>query len=69
MTGKQKAKFKQVYDSALIKGIEKTNGVRIPQIPKIKEKFLPDEQPNGKSILPQTLKEQKEETKKLLKRG
>lgn len=69
MTGKQKGKFKQVYDSALIKGIEKTNGVRIPQIPKTKEKFLPDEPPSGASILPQTLKEQKDETKKILKRG
>ena len=42
VTGKQKAKYKQVYDSALIKGIEKTKGVRVPQIPKTKEKFLPE---------------------------
>ena len=69
MTGKQKGKFKQVYDSALIKGLEKTNGVRIPQIPKTREKFLPDEAPTGASILPQTLKEQTQETKKMLKRG
>ena len=69
MTGKQKGKFKQVYDSALIKGLEKNNGVRIPQIPKTIEKFLPDEAPSGASLLPQTLKDQKQDAKKTLKRG
>jgi len=36
VTGDQKAKYKQVYDSALIAGLEKTNGVRVPKIPKQK---------------------------------
>ena len=57
VTGKQKATFKQVYDSALIKGLDKTGGVRVPQIPKTKEKFLPEEPPSSQSLLPQTLKE------------
>ena len=52
VTGKQKATFKQVYDSALIKGLEKSNGVRVPQIPKTKEKFLPEEPLSGQAILP-----------------
>lgn len=42
VSGKQKAKYQQVYNSALIAGLEKTNGMRVPKLPKQKEKFLPE---------------------------
>ena len=34
ITGKQKAVFQQVYDSALLRGMESTKGLRIPTLPK-----------------------------------
>ena len=36
-TGRQKAQFQQVYDSALAKGLSKTQGLRVPKIPRQKE--------------------------------
>lgn len=69
MSGKQKTKYQQVYNSALIAGLEKTNGVRVPKLPKQKEKFLPEKTMEGNAILPKTLKEQKEEVKKSVKTG
>ena len=35
-TGKQNSEFYQVYDSALLAGINHTKGMRIPKIPKQK---------------------------------
>lgn len=58
-----------MYNSALIAGLEKTNGVRVPRLPKQKEKFLPEKSTAGNAILPKTLKEQKEEVKKSTKSG
>ena len=58
-TGKQKAKFTQVYDSALLAGLEQTKGIRIPKIPKTK--FIvptpPQTKPAGQDILPKTYEE------------
>lgn len=38
-SNRQKAKYQQVYDSALIAGVNQTNGIRIPKLPKQKVKF------------------------------
>ena len=72
VTGKQKAMYTQVYDSALLAGIEQTKGVRIPKIPKtqqVKEKNETEKGESGFEILPKTYKEQVETTKKILKKG
>lgn len=69
VSGEQASAFQQVYNSALIAGLEKTNGVRVPRLPKQKEKFLPEKSTAGNAILPKTLKEQKEEVKKSTKTG
>ena len=65
-TGKQKAKYQQVYNSAYLAGINMTEGVRVPQLPIKKEKFLAEKQMSGNDIMPKTLKDQQEETKKVL---
>lgn len=36
VTGKQKGEYSQVFDSAVKAGLHKTNGMRIPNIPKTK---------------------------------
>ena len=69
VSGKQKTKYQQVYNSALIAALEKNSGVRVPKLPKQKEKFLPEKKMTGAGILPKTLKEQKEEIKKTVKGG
>jgi len=38
-TGKQSTQFQQVYDSAYLAGLDKTKGVRVPQIPIQKEQL------------------------------
>lgn len=38
-TGKQTSEFQQVYDSAYKGGLTKNQGVRVPILPKQKEKF------------------------------
>lgn len=38
-TGKQSTQFQQVYDSAYLAGLDKTKGVRVPQIPVQKEQL------------------------------
>jgi hypothetical protein len=45
----------------MIHGLEKfknTNGIRIPKLPKQKEKFLQEKEVVDSNILPKTLKEQ-----------
>ena len=53
----------------MIAALEKNNGVRVPKIPKQKEKFLPEKKTTGANILPKTLKQQQEEVKKTVKEG
>lgn len=60
-TGRQKAQFQQVYDSALTKGLTKTQGVRVPKIPRQKEKLDVETRMQGAELLPKTLKEQRAE--------
>ena len=67
VTGKQKAQFQQVYDSAMIKGVDKNNGVRVPKIPKQKPLAVQEQGNQGNAILQKTQKEQKSEIKKILK--
>lgn len=69
VSGKQFVKYQQVYNSALIAGLDKNKGVRVPKIPKQKEKFLPEKKVTGANILPKTLKDQKDEIKKTVKEG
>jgi len=58
VTGKQKAQYQQVYDSAMIKGVDKNNGVRVPKIPKQKTSIIPQEAgSSGKQLLPKTFKQ------------
>jgi hypothetical protein len=54
-TGKQKAQFAQVYDSAYAQGLNLTRGERVPTIPKNKEKNngTPSQ---GADLLPKTVK-------------
>ena len=59
-TGKQKAMYTQVYDSALLAGIEHTKGVIIPKIPKtmqVNEQLENKKAESGFEILPKTYKE------------
>ena len=58
-----------MYDSAFIKGIEQSSGIRIPKLPKQKEKFLPEKGSQGNPLLPKTIKDQAKEAKKPLKKG
>jgi len=46
-----------VYDSALIAGVDQTKGIRIPKLPKQRDKFLPEKPPSGNPLLPKTIKE------------
>lgn len=69
VTGKQKAQFQQVYDSAMIKGVDKNNGVRVPKIPKQKPLVVQEQGNQGNAILPKTQKQQKTEIKNILKTG
>lgn len=69
VTGKQKAKYSQVFDSAVKAGLHKTNGMRIPNIPKTKlmEVTKADGAPlTHQEMFPKTLKEQQ---KSLTKKG
>ena len=63
-SGKQKAAFAQVYDSAYIKGLKQTEGTRVPRIPRIKEKIDVPEKQTGPELMPQTLKAQRSLSKK-----
>ena len=69
VTGKQKGEYSQVYDSALKAGLHKTNGMRIPNIPKTKQIDVakPDGAPLARQeIFPKTLKDQQ---KSITKKG
>ena len=69
ITGKQKSKFQQVYDSAYIAGVQKTKGVRFPHFPIKKENLPGNKKPTPAvargSILPKTLQNQQKDTKKI----
>jgi hypothetical protein len=39
--------FQQVYDSALLTGLEKNKGLRVPTLPKQKEGFLQEKKMSG----------------------
>lgn len=43
--------------------------MRIPKLPKQKEKFLTQKSISGNALLPKTIKEQAKEAKKPLKKG
>ena len=53
----------------MIKGVDKNNGVRVPKIPKQKTPLIQEASNTGNAIMPKTLKQQKAETKKILKTG
>jgi hypothetical protein len=67
-TGKTKTPFQQVYDSAYVAGVTKTQGIRIPAIPRQKNEVNSEQtQSSGVGLLPKTIKQQKEEAKKIVK--
>lgn len=53
----------------MIRGVDKNNGIRVPKIPRQKEKLIQEEPSQGNAILPKTQKQQKGEIKKILKTG
>lgn len=63
VTGKIKSEYCQVYDSAVMKGMKKTNGVRVPKIPLSKSNQQEENHSLGVEILPQTIEEQKKNIK------
>mmetsp|Transcript_3684 Transcript_3684/g.5553 ORF Transcript_3684/g.5553 Transcript_3684/m.5553 type:complete len:323 (+) Transcript_3684:629-1597(+) len=68
VTGTQKSKFQQVYDSAYIAGVQKTSGLRVPQLPVDKKKIGQAKTLSAASILPKSFDDQKKETKKATKK-
>jgi len=62
VTGKQKGQFAQVFDSAFQKGMKKTGGVRVPVVPRQRNKENVAEPSQGPELMPKTLKKQKEES-------